>query len=280
MSDIGKQENQLCPVLNRGEQEALLEHGYMDFVSGVLAYAQEYGRVAPDLNGGNDLTLTLHYMKEIVETPDQEVLEFFAGMPNNVTGRESRIIEYAPHLSKEELTGIFLLRGENENLEKYYPYSSLEYSLLRCTEEERAYIAYCKAHYRDTMWVQEREKRVPGKNLYDRAAYFPCELLREKVVLYGAGKYGCDLYGKIWDWPYGEVVLWVDRTVRERQFRGISVEVKQPEVITNIDFQQIVIAVAQEQGVREIYRELEKQGIDKEMILWWPIWPGGVEWGV
>ena len=273
-------EVKLCPVLSKGEEAALQGHGYMEFAAGVLAYALEYGRVAADLDGGNDLTLTLHYMKEIVERPDKEVLDFFAGMPNNVTGRENRIIEYAPHLSKDELTGIFLLRGENESLEKYYPYSCLEYSLLRCSEEERAYIEYCKVHYRDAVWVKEREKRVPEKNLYGRAAYFPCVLLREKVVLYGAGKYGCDLYGKIWDWPYGEVVLWVDAAVRERQFRGKTVEVKQPDAVASIDFQQIVIAVAQEQAAREIYRELVKQGIDKDKILWWPMYLRGVEWGV
>ena len=121
---------------------------------------------------------------------------------------------------------------------------------------------------------------MPEKNLYGRAAYFPCVLLREKVVLYGAGKYGCDLYGKIWDWPYGEVVLWVDAAVRERQFRGKTVEVKQPDAVASIDFQQIVIAVAQEQAAREIYRELVKQGIDKDKILWWPMYLRGVEWGV
>ncbi len=277
---VPRRNTRICPSLDAGEQEALAGHGYMDFVSGVLAYAGEYDRIAPDLDGGNDLTLLLYYMKKIVKEPTREVLEFFAGMPNKVTGRENKVIEYAPHLSREELAGIFLLRDKREALEKYYPYSCLEYSLLRCTEEEKAYVAYCRAHYEDEVWIRQREKRVSGKKQYGRAQYFPCELLEKKVVLYGAGKYGCDLYGKIWDWPYGEVVLWVDKSVREKPFQDTVVEVKSPDAIYGADFQQIVVAVADEQTAKDICRELENRGIDRRTVLWWPLYPAVVEWGM
>ena len=266
-----KEDGRVIPVMaESGEAKALTEHGYTDFMQGVLAYTNQYKEVVSDIEQKNPINIVLDYMKQTVAVPHQEVLEFFGGMPNSVTGREKRVIEYAPKLSREELKNIYLLRERNDAIEKYYKYSSLEYSLLRCSEEDKEYIEYCKAHYDDEEYAKERleHKAQNGKENYGLADDFPVELLDKKIILYGAGKYGVDLYRKITDYKYSDILLWVDTNVKSTTIFGKQIEVQSPDEIEKVDFEQVVIAVMQRAVMQEIKENLVKLGVPKEKIIW------------
>lgn len=266
-----KEDGRIEPVLaDSGEAEALAAHGYSDFMQGVLDYTKQYRDVTGDLEQGNPIKAVLDYMEQTVTSPQKEVLDFFAGMPNGVTGREKQVIEYAPKLSKAELKDIYLMRCPDEAIEKYYKYSSLEYSLLRCSKEDEEYIGYCKVHYDDEEFKKERLKRRKraGKKNYGRAERYPVELLEQKIVLYGAGKFGIDLYDKIADYKYSDILLWVDANVKSVEISGKTIAVHCPEDIMKIDFEQVVIAVMYEPVACEIKDYLMALGVPEEKIVW------------
>ena len=94
------------------------------------------------------------------------------------------------------------------------------------------------------------------------------ELLDNKIVLYGAGKYGVDLYRKIADYKYSDILLWADTNVKAATVSGKQIEVQSPIEIAKIDFEQVVIAVMQRAVMQEIKEKLVKLGVPKEKIIW------------
>lgn len=96
---------------------------------------------------------------------------------------------------------------------------------------------------------------------------YPVRLLERKIVLYGAGKFGQDLYQRLTDDKNHEVVLWVDKNAADLRERGMT-NVYSVQQIEKASYDQVVIAVMDGLTAREIQRELEELGIGKDRILW------------
>lgn len=100
------------------------------------------------------------------------------------------------------------------------------------------------------------------QNLY----HIPSNILRKlngKVVLYGAGNVGKAYYRQLMQISDIEIVAWVDKmpgTV-------CGYEVKSPEILKNVEFDQILIAVANEKIADEIKMNLDEYA-SSERILW------------
>ena len=122
----------------------------------------------------------------------------------------------------------------------------------------------------DEEYAKERleHKAQNGKENYGLADDFPVELLEKKIILYGAGKYGVDLYRKIVDYKYSDILLWADTNVKAATVSGKQIEVQSPIEIAKIDFEQVVIAVMQRAVMQEIKEKLVKLGVPKEKIIW------------
>jgi len=85
------------PVLKAGEEKALIDHGFNDYIAGMELFVENYVTVLKNSTlQGNKVNVLLKYLEYITKTPNEEVLNFFAGMPNSVTGREKKVIEFAP----------------------------------------------------------------------------------------------------------------------------------------------------------------------------------------
>jgi predicted HAD superfamily hydrolase len=266
-----KQEDKIVPVLEEKEGKAILEHGFLNYQKGV----ESFGEAMAELQKDNSLSLdSIHLILKYIEyssnKPNNDILEFFATMPNSETGREKRIVEFAPKLTKTDIENIYL-RKTTEPLETYYKGTSLEYSLLRCSKEEFQYIEQCKKDYYSARGIMKRldkeREEIELQNKYGIAYRFPCEILEENIILYGAGKFGQSLYNKIITFGISKIVQWVDKEFLVFNKQGLPM-VESPDSIGLIEFDQLVIAVKKESLARAIQEELVKKGIPKDKIIW------------
>ncbi len=90
-----------------------------------------------------------------------------------------------------------------------------------------------------------QEKRIKGKN----------------IVLYGAGKVGQSVYKQIKLYDLCNIVMWVDKKPQMKE------NVFSPDMIYNIDFDYILIAVKDQQLAESIECKLVEKGILKEKII-------------
>lgn len=87
----------------------------------------------------------------------------------------------------------------------------------------------------------------------------------KKIIIYGAGDIGVDIYNYIVKYKMIKIVAWVDKS-----FEKISLDyykIQNPNEIKTIDFDIILIAVRSKDVSEEIYRELKKMKISEEKIV-------------
>ena len=272
-------DGKLEPVFDDFEGERLFQHGFLEqqramevFIDRMIE-AEKKNAVSFD-----SLTVMKLYYEFISITPDKETLEYFATFPDDETGHRGTFLEYAPRLSKEDILNIFLRRMYWENVRDYYEGSSLMYSLLRCSREERRLARKCREEYDSEWGVRERAEKIKQEQeyvkRYGRAAYYPCELLEGNIVLYGAGKFGRELYHRLCDQNQERVIRWVDKkTAKNKEtLETYPDNVESVEQMGKWEFDQVVIAVLNEKVAEEIRYELKQKGISKEKIFWVPVY--------
>ena len=164
------------------------------------------------------------------------------------------------------------MRRTSEPLEYFYKGTDLNYSCMRASENEKMLIERCKREHDSALGkLYRQEEEVRRRRLterYGRAAFYPVRLLEEKIILYGAGKFGQDLYARLKDEEH-EVVLWVDKEADLCQKKGLhevcSVsEMNCPQAVGV----QVVVAVMAEAVADEIRSKLEQSGIPGDRIIW------------
>lgn len=88
----------------------------------------------------------------------------------------------------------------------------------------------------------------------------------EKIILYGAGVVGINIYRYISKTNPNMVVNWVDKSWEN--FKGCEYKVKNPLTIKKNSQEKIIIAVLRAKDVKEIKKDLIDNGINHERILW------------
>ncbi len=266
-----KEGEEIKPVLEEIETKALIAHGFYEYEKGLLDFCRAVSEVSSrEHKNIGSIRNILSYLRYIAQTPSDEILEYFSSMPNNQSGRENKVVEYAPKLTEEDIENIFLKRM-NEPLAHFYTGTDLEYSIMRATEREKKLIQKYLKEYHSTLgklYRQEAEwNQREQYHQYGRAAFFPIRLLEEKIILYGAGKFGQDLYKRLKEDEEHEVVLWVDRKAADYQKKGLNQVHDIAEIRKTAD-EQIVIAVVNGEVADEIFNELEQMGVKRERMIW------------
>lgn len=260
----------IIPVMEETEGELLSRHGFKEYEEGILKFSRNMCRIAlaDGTIGGSFMKTMLPYMEIIAAEPPEDVLEFFASMPSSESGRG--YTEYAPKLTHKEIEDIFLLRTY-EPIEYYYKGTNLNYSILRASGKERDFVEKCRREHgsiRGKLYRQDSEwRQVQLRRKYGRAAFYPIRLLERKIVLYGAGKFGQDLYQRLINDENHEVVLWVDKNAAAFRERGM-INVHSVQEIEKVSYDQVVIAVMDSVTAREIQCELEELSVGREKTIW------------
>ncbi len=95
----------------------------------------------------------------------------------------------------------------------------------------------------------------------------------KKIVLYGAGTVGKDYYRQLLHMEWIEVIAWVDRGLEKEYIYNCLVQ--SPEVLQEIEFDNILIAVKEQRIAEEIKRNLCEYMLE-DKILWkepkWDVW--------
>lgn len=125
-------------------------------------------------------------------------------------------------------------------------------------------IEWCRQNYNTELGKRERKAEMATLKKYGNAAYYPCELLEQHIVLYGAGKFGQHLHQRIVDLGQCHIVAWVDKMTLADYPDGVV----KPECIRDLQYDQIVIAIWDETVAAEVREELRQQGVSEEKMLW------------
>lgn len=260
---IGYQEldGKAFPELN-DEGEDVIRYGLEEFCDGLDCYVKKLlvlmNLVPTALPSVRFVHRILLYL---INTPDQDVLQYLGDMPFDWTGKWKDTI-FAPRLSEADLWNYYY----EYEMPKYYWYrgASLKYSLLRCTEEERQ-LGESFRRQKDATIEEERCKRK--KEIERQRAHtrydFPVLPAGSRVIVYGAGKVGQEYVKYIANTLKYELVTWVDRNSEKYGF-----EVESIESGLKKDFDYLVIAIAAENIVQEIKTYLTGLGIEAECIVW------------
>lgn len=97
--------------------------------------------------------------------------------------------------------------------------------------------------------------------IFDREGFlFPFGEIRkeDKIVIYGAGRFGCELNGILKEKRYGNIVACVDRSPKAG--------VLPVEALDNLEYDKIIIAVLVANVVEEIKEALAARGIDRSKV--------------
>ena len=257
---------EIVPVLKNSEGQKIIEHGYDDYLRGIEKFAQEYMCVVEKYDLPVRIELMIQYMDYIMTHPDSKVLDFFSDMPNSVTGREKKVVGFAPRLTKKDIRNIYLLYP-NEAFERYCG-TDLEYSLLRCTEIEKKRIAFYQEK-RDK--IADRFKRLFHKKMIEKNdrvvsfEEFPYSVFGQKIIIYGAGKFGQEIFNAVKS-SSSEVVAWLDKDYKNLTEQGIPV-IGNLEVIDHISYDAIIIAILNEGVVQDVRGKLLQKGILEKNIV-------------
>lgn len=266
-----RKNGKVVPDLEETETEALMAHSFSDYEKGITDFTRSMCKVSK-IYGRNigSLRNVLCYLRYMAQEPSEEVLEYFASMPSSESGRGKEVQEYAPRLTEEEIRKIFLERT-TEPEAFFYKGTDLNYSVMRATEKERALIdKYRKEHDNILGKLCRQEKERAENKLrkrYGRAAFYPLRLLEERVILYGAGKFGQNLYKRLQEDSEHQVVLWVDKKAEDYRKNGL-IQIQNVSEIYKTEKEQIVIAVVDQEVGEEIRSELEQMGVAGERIMW------------
>lgn len=94
----------------------------------------------------------------------------------------------------------------------------------------------------------------------------PCDILSNNIAIYAAGKMGQELYAKLENRQDKNVIVWVDKNYKFAQEKGLPVYY--PEVLLEKEFDEIIVAVLNDQVASEINKKLVVMGIPQKKILW------------
>lgn len=253
----------IMPVLKDGEGEVILAHGYNDYVEGVKAFTMQYMSNVSAVS----IKWALQYMRFIIERPDTETLDFFAEIPNSVTGMEKHVLAFAPRLTRNQIRNIFLLYPE-KSWKNYYEGTDLDFAQLRCTDKEKKKIEFYQKH-RDIivkrfecLWHRPMVKTVKyGMQLTG----FPYRLLGHDFVIYGAGKFGREVY-KAACVEGCNIIGWVDKNYAKLLADGVTVT-GTPESLLTLDYDKILVALLDTDISKDVQQKLIKMGIEEEKII-------------
>lgn len=259
-----EENGEIRPDIEQYEESALKAHGIDAYIKGVKNFTVEKYK---DDNFRFDLKI--NYIEKLyeylTETPDLQILDFIGDMPNSVTGRENEVITYAPRLSEKDILKLFLYRTY-EPLEEFYQGTSLECSLMRCTDRQRSLIAWCKKYHGKLPGNIYRLKKIFKEGMYvDGKEVIPWECLGKRVIIYAAGHFGQICYQGIKKSRKHSVVLWVDQQWEAKRECGLKVCAV--ENVLKINFDSILVAIENAKVAEEIKKKLVSMGIEENKII-------------
>ncbi len=112
------------------------------------------------------------------------------------------------------------------------------------------------------------DKLIEKKNGLESIKYVPESmdgLLDKRIIIYGAGRVGRDVYKCISLYQRCTIVAWVDKNYQEYDYPFC--EIKPPKTIKTLDYDLVLIAVLNKKTIESIKQELIECGVPRKKIL-------------
>ena len=110
---------------------------------------------------------------------------------------------------------------------------------------------------------------MTNKKVIERIDYFPFNIIgkNKKIILYGAGKIGCQYKKQNDDYNFTNIIMWVDKNKAGQSIEGMRIS--SVNSIKSVEYDYILISVKNYYLVKSIMDELCIQyGVDKNQIKW------------
>lgn len=254
--------NKIIPVLMKDEDQAIVEHGYNEYITGIINFAKNFSALLNKLHLSLNIKFVLLYINYIAKTPNKDILNFFANMPNSVTGREKEVITFAPKLTKEDIRDIYLW----QHGAIHYRGTDAEFASLRCTKMQKQKIAYYKKNRKNIIsryiTLYHKKNYLPSATRLDGIIY---NLLGKNIVLYGAGKYGRTAYTDAKSQRIN-IVQWLDENYIRLAKTGLPVTGTIID-IGKVKFDCILITIINKRIAASIRDRIIAMGINKDKIV-------------
>ena len=254
-----ERDGRVAPAFD-GEGAQLLDYRYDAYIEGILAYTEHVCEKNPGMlscGEAEGLAVSAAYLSYLREAEDTEEFLYYADMPNNLTGRAGRAESFAPALTDDELERIFYSERFADR-ESIYRGTCFELSLERCSEKQKRQIeAYRKKA------AAENSRRSPEATFEES---FPAGILGSRILLYGAGRYGNQLYDILAKRKDRNVVQWVDRD--PGAIKNPKMRVEGPEALGRVEYDCVLIGVVSAESAQAIRAELLRRGIPDCRIYW------------
>ncbi len=259
----------IVPALERFEGGQIKAYHMEEYRGSVLDYVKfmEQAYIQNQLEPAPKIGLAKKYAEVITGHPPKRIAEYFCHMPFSSGGRKNAMVEFSPAVSKKQLREIYFWNN-GENARQVYHGDFLEY-VLNISDEAKAYKEKCQGcrNSRFGKWLVDCRHYLCTRQRPGIDFFCPWELLRGRVVIYGAGKVGQSFVRQAKQkYARCEGLLWVDSHYRELQAAGM--DVRPPEDMAGFSFERVIIAVHNAKARQEIWEGLRKMGIEGEKIYY------------
>lgn len=152
-----------------------------------------------------------------------------------------------------EVEPYFLDKNYLEKIALFYKYMKCEF------DHSDVMMRQLELYYASLVAIVKRKYDVSEMECH---YIFPFHRVEKgsSVIIYGAGKVGKLIHSQVANIPYCNIVAWVDKDVCNRI-------VKPVDSINNLEFDVIVIAIADMNIVSNVKEELLRRGIEESKIL-------------
>lgn len=109
-------------------------------------------------------------------------------------------------------------------------------------------------------------KELPFLNCHNTNTLYPYVNLKKgsRVVIYGAWRFGRELYSYIQRSGFCKIVLWVDQNAETYKNSGLDVQL--PEKILETDYDYILLGTLVYSGIQSMKKKLSSMGIEDNII--------------
>lgn len=209
----------------------------------IIEYLRKASEVGSDY--GEDSIVTFPMMLHVNSIYISQKIYYFH--------RQRTLREISPYIQDEH----FFLK-----LSKVYAYLEKQFKLTEYWEVMKNQL--------DCFFISsvEMKKRCYEYPVLNFSIFFPMDRIpkESRVVLYGAGDLGKQYWEQNLKYHFCNIVLWVDKNYENIQLRNSKIE--NPEIMSEIEFDYVVIAVDNYYIARDIAMYLKKYRIKKENIIW------------
>lgn len=237
------QEGKIIPKLKLVNEDVYKRADIFSYFKGVEDFAKDFAELNNLVGEIPKENISKSIVEYCLKTPDRKLADFLGEIPFD-ENNESEMFVYAPKLTTEMICKIELERTM-EKLDAVYTGDELDISYCRLNSDEKEYLERCKEEF-------SRKTKIKSNDAL-------------KIIIYGFGVYGKELYHRLYLNTEFEIVDIVD--VNYERFAG-KIPIINP--IKNINMQLfdiLVISLYDKKISKQIRKMLVSAGIDNKKIL-------------